>query len=143
MFRYTLVSVISTAVYLAVLILVFGFLHLWSEVPSVLFASAVATVPSYFLNRKWAWGKSGRSHLLKEVIPFWATSIVGLLVATLTAALAHSFSTLHHLKHFDRTVVVVGATFAAAGLLWIGKFLIFDRLFRHTLGEIEVDLVGH
>ena len=31
----------------------------------------------------------------------------------------------------------------AAGLLWIGKFLIFDRLFRHTLGEIEVDLVGH
>ena len=35
MFRYTLVSVISTAVYLAVLILVFGFLHLWSEVPEM------------------------------------------------------------------------------------------------------------
>ena len=49
---------------------------------------------------------------------------------------------LHHLKHFDRTVVVVGATSVAAGLLWIAKFLIFDRLFRHTLGEFEVDLVG-
>ena len=34
MFRYTMVSVISTAVSLSVLFLVFGVLQLWSEVPS-------------------------------------------------------------------------------------------------------------
>ena len=61
-FRYTMVSVISTAVSTLVILMVYGALHLWSEVPSTIFGNAVATVPSYWLNRKWAWGKGGRSH---------------------------------------------------------------------------------
>jgi len=141
MFRYTLVSVISTAVSLGVLALVFGVLHLWSEVPSAIFANTVATVPSYYLNRRWAWGKSGRSHLFKEVLPFWATSFAGLVLATFAATMARNFSDTHQLHHFGRTVVVMGANFGAYGLLWVGKFLIFNRLFRHSHQQAEVELV--
>ena len=54
--RYSLVSAISTGVSLFVIALVYGVLHLWSEVPSTIFGNAVATCPSYWLNRKWAWG---------------------------------------------------------------------------------------
>lgn len=141
MFRFTLVSIISTAVSLSVLFLVFGVLHLWSQVPSAIFANAVATVPSYYLNRKWAWGKSGRSHLFKEVLPFWATSFAGLVLAAGAAAAARDFTNSHQLHHFGATVVVLGANFAAYGVLWIGKFLIFNRLFRHSHDHAEVELV--
>jgi len=148
MFRYTMVSVISTGVSLAILALVFGVLHLWSEVPSAIFANSVAAVPSYYLNRKWAWGKSGRSHLVKEVLPFWVASVVGLLASTFAAAWARDFSRDHQLHHFGATVVVMGASLFAYGVLWIGKFLIFNRLFRHvhvhahaTEHATEVELV--
>lgn len=131
MIRYMLVSVVSTAVSLGVLGLVFGVVHLWSEVPSAVFANAVATVPSYYLNRQWAWGKTGRSHMVKEVLPFWLASFAGLALSTGAAALAHDFSVSHHLHHLGRTVVVLGANLVAYGLLWIGKFLLFNQLFRH------------
>src|SRR3974390_2888588 len=90
--RYTMVSVISATVSFATLFIVFGVLHLWTQVPSVIFANPVASVPSYVLNRKWTWGKSGRSHLMKEVIPFWTTSLIGMALAILAAAWAHQFT---------------------------------------------------
>lgn len=132
MIRYTMVSVVSTAVSLGVLGLVFGVVHLWSEVPSAIFANAVATIPSYYLNRQWAWGKSGRSHMFKEVLPFWLVSFAGLGLSTVAAALAHDFSVSHHLHHLTRTVVVLGANLGAYAILWIGKFLLFNQLFRHS-----------
>jgi len=149
MFRYTMVSVISTVCSVGLLALSFGVLHLWSEVPCAIFANTVATVPSYYLNRRWAWGKSGRSHLVKEVAPFWAASFAGLVFSTLAAAWARGFSQDHQLHHFGATVVVMAASLTAYGLLWIGKFLLFNQLFRHVHGhqevgggaEVEVELV--
>jgi putative flippase GtrA len=143
MVRYTMVSVVSTIVSLGVLGLVFGVAHLWSEVPSAVFANAVATVPSYYLNRRWAWGKAGRSHLVKEVLPFWLVSFAGLALSTWAAAMARDFSDSHNLHHFGHTVVVLGANLAAYGVLWVGKFLLFEQLFRHrpmaeAHSEVEV-----
>jgi len=102
MFRYTMVSVITTAFSLGLLALVYGVLHLWSEVPSAIFANAVATAPSYYLNRKSAWGKSGKSHLSKEVLPFWAASCAGLVLSTFAAAWARDFSRNHQLPPLRR-----------------------------------------
>ena len=64
MLRYTMVSVISTVVSFVSLAIIFG-LHWMSQVPATVTANAIATFPSYQLNRKWAWGKGGRSHLAK------------------------------------------------------------------------------
>ncbi|MHB8439260.1 MAG: GtrA family protein [Acidimicrobiales bacterium] len=146
LFRYTMVSVISTAVSLGTLELVFGVFRLWSEVPSTLFANLVATVPSYYLNRSWAWGKSGRSHLWKEVLPFWVLAVIGWTLSIATSAAAHSFSVNHHFGHDLRTLVVEAANIAAFGVLWIGKFLIFNRMFHigpmadDTEDEVEARL---
>ncbi len=138
--RYTMVSVISASVSFGVLFFVFGVLHLWSQVPSVVFANTVASVPSYYLNRKWTWGKSGRSHLLKEVLPFWATSLAGLVLSTFAAAWARTFTVDHSLHHVAATALVLAANVLAFGSLWIGKFLIFNRLFRHPHDSAEVSL---
>ena len=102
-FRYTMVSVISTAVSLSSSLLVYGVLHLWSEVPSTIFGNVVATFPSYWLNRKWAWGKSGRSHFWKEVVPFWILAAVGIAFSILGAALARHIAIKYNLDHVEPT----------------------------------------
>ncbi len=127
--KYTAVSAISALTSLVVLTVVYGVLQLWAPVPSTLFANVVAGVPSYILNRRWVWGKSGRSHLWREVLPFWVMSLTGIGFALVTADLAKDFASAHHLHHLARTVLVVGANVAAFGILWFLKFLILNRLF--------------
>src|ERR1700722_12473905 len=75
--RYGMVSVVSALFAFILLTLVYGVLQLWTEVPSALFCNIVAGFFNYFLNRQWVWGKSGRSNLWREVIPFWVMTISG------------------------------------------------------------------
>ena len=98
-FRYTMVSVISSSVSLFVIFIVYGVLRLWSEVPSTVFGNVVATFPSYWLNRKWAWGKHGRSHFLKEVVPFWTMAAIGIAFAIVGASLAKHIGKALDLDH--------------------------------------------
>jgi len=136
--RYAMVSVISTILSFSVLLLVYGVLRLWTEVPSTVFANMVASVPAYYLNRSWSWGKSGRSHLWREVVPFWAMSVTGIALSILTASEARHLSDVHQLHHFGRTILVLGANTGAFAILWVAKFLIFNRLFHvHPVAELE------
>jgi putative flippase GtrA len=137
LFRYTMVSVISAVTGLLILTIVFGVLGLWGEVVSTLVANILAGIPSYYLNRQWVWKKSGRSHIWKELVPFWVMSITGIGFALYAAALAHNFADEHHLHHLARTVLVLGANVFAFGILWIVKFLILNRLFAE-IAEVEV-----
>lgn len=137
MVKYTLVSAISALTSLIVLTFVYGVLRLWTEVPSTLFANIVAGVPSYILNRRWVWGKSGRSHLWREILPFWVMSLTGIGFALFTSSWAHNYANAHHLHHLARTVLVVGANVGAFGILWFLKFLILNRLFTH-IADVEV-----
>jgi putative flippase GtrA len=137
--RYALVSVVSAVFAFTVLTIVYGVLQLWTEVPSVVVSNIVATFFNYYLNRRWVWGKSGRSNLLKEVLPFWVTSISGMILALYTASLARQFSDSHHLGHWTRTVVVLGANTLAFGIIWGIKFLILNRIFRQLPGTESVD----
>jgi len=138
LFKYTMVSVVSTAVSFGVLALVFGVLHLWGEIASTVFANVVATIPSYFLNRQWVWGKGGRSGLTTEVFPFWAMSSLGIVVSIGGAALARHIGITHHLSHFYQTLLVLAANLLSFGVFWVLKFLVFNRLFHvHTLEELD------
>ena len=135
--KYTMVSAISALTSLCVLTLVYGVLRLWTEVSSALFANIMAGVPSYILNRRWVWRKAGRSHLWREILPFWVMSLTGIGFALVTSTLAHNFADSHHLHHLARTVLVVGANIAAFGILWFLKFLILNRLFAQ-IAEAEL-----
>jgi len=138
LFKYTMVSVITTGVSAVVLVLVFGVFKWWGEVASTVFANAVATVPSYYLNRKWVWGKGGKSHLTREIIPFWSLSAIGIAVSIGGAALARHVSTVNHLTHTEQTVLVLVANLLSFGIFWVLKFMIFNKLFHvHTLEELD------
>jgi putative flippase GtrA len=135
--KYTMVSVISALTSLVILTLVFGVLGLWTEAISALFANVMAGIPSYILNRRWVWGKTGRSHWWREILPFWVMSFTGIGFALVTTTMAHNIADAHHLKHLERTVLVVGANIASFGILWFLKFLILNRLFTQ-IADAEV-----
>ncbi len=139
--RYGMVSAVSVVVAFTLLTVVYGVLQLWSEVPSALFCNVVAGFINYFLNRKWVWGKSGRSSLSKEVIPFWVMTISGTVLALWTTSMAHNFSDAHHLSHLSRTAVVVGANLFAFGIIWVVKFIVLNRIFQPSPAtKVEVDI---
>jgi putative flippase GtrA len=130
MFRYTMVSVVSTVFGFAVLGIVFGALHLWTEVPTAIFANVVGIVPMYYLNRSWVWEKTGPSHWRREVLPFWAVSVGGVLLSVAAAEVARHISIAHHFSHTEATALLLTVTLAVFGFLWVFKFLAFSRLFR-------------
>ena len=137
LFRYTMVSVVSTAVSFVTLGVVFGLLHLWGEVASTVFANVVASVPSYFLTRNWVWGKTGRSHLVKEIIPFWVMSALGIAFSIVGAALARHYAIKYNLDHFETTLLVLAANVFSFAIFWVAKMLVFNRLFRTELDEFD------
>jgi putative flippase GtrA len=141
-FRYTMVSVISTSVSTLVIVVVYGVAHVWSEVPSTIFGNAVATFPSYWLNRRWAWGKSGRSHFIKEVLPFWVMATLGIVFSIGGAALAHHIGVHYKLAHLELTVVVLVANFLSFAIFWVVKLLVFNHLFRVQLEEFDEHLTA-
>ncbi|MCL4433177.1 MAG: GtrA family protein [Actinobacteria bacterium] len=138
--RYSMVSVISTIVSQGTLFITFGLLRVWSAVPSNVFANAVATVPSYYLNRSWAWGKTGKSHLWREVVPFWGLSFAGMALSMWTVWIASKWSLQHHYTHMAEALFVNGANFFAFGVLWIVKFLLINKMFH--VAPVEGDPVG-
>jgi putative flippase GtrA len=139
-FRYSMVSVTSTAVSLFVIAVVYGLLHVWSEVPSTVFANVVASFPSYWLNRKWAWGKNGRSHFWREVVPFWVMAAAGIAFSIIWAALARHIAIKYNLDHFESTVLVLIANVMSFSVFWVLKLLLFNRLFRTELAEFDEHL---
>jgi putative flippase GtrA len=135
--KYAGVSVISTVVSQVTLLLVFGVFHLMSEVPANIVANVLATVPSYALNRRWVWGKSGKSHFWREIAPFWILSFVGLAFSSLAVWIAGDFARAHDLSHGATALLVNLANLLSFGILWIVKFVIYNKLFHIDPVEYE------
>ena len=125
MVRYTAVSVVSVCVQQAVL---FVALFFWAARTSNIVAVCVSAVPSYYLNRVWAWGKTGKSHLMKEVVPFWVMALAGLVLSTWAADFAESHAHQITTSHLGMKLVVMAATVGAFGILWVGKFVVFNKV---------------
>ena len=120
--RYAAVSAVAIAVTQVVLVTCragFGMSPVWSNVTAVSFGC----IPSYTLNRYWVWGKRGKNHFWREVVPFWVLALIGLAFSTLLVAVAAEWS--------DAVWVASAANLTAFGTLWVAKYLILDAvLFR-------------
>ncbi|MGH8997566.1 MAG: hypothetical protein ACRDYB_16315, partial [Acidimicrobiales bacterium] len=80
-------------------------------------------------NRKWAWGKGGRSHLMKEVVPFWALAFASIAFSIVGASIARTLGHDWHLHHFEQTVFVLAANIMSFGIWWVLKLLLFNKMF--------------
>jgi putative flippase GtrA len=125
--KYTLVSVVAVVVSQVSLAILYGALK-WGPVASNVTASVLGGIPSYYLNRTWAWGKTGKSHLWKEVVPFWGLAFAGLLFSTWTVAIADGIAKSHFDSHLANTLMVNGANLFGYGILWVLKFIVFNKV---------------
>lgn len=125
--RYSAVSVINVVIgqiLLFILVRAFTWWTEWSTGSAWTLANIVAvslgSIPAYYLNRMWVWGKRGRSQVMREIVPFWGFAFAGLILSSFAVALAARIT--------DVNIVANIANIAAFGVLWVVKFFVFDSL---------------
>jgi putative flippase GtrA len=136
--RYVTVSGISTVISLVMLYIFYrqvGLSVRWANVT----ATVIATVPSYYLNRTWAWKRSGKSHFRREVVPFWVIAAISLALSTLAVQFAEHESLKISSSHQIQTLLVLFANFFTYGVMWAGKFFLFNKVLFVHHGSDEAD----
>ncbi len=142
LFKYSAVSAVSVVITFTVQAFCFGVLKVGGGRSGAI-ASTVAAVPSYFLNRNWVWGKRGRSHLMKEVIPFWVMFAIGLGCSIGVSDLAEKIAKDAGASHGLQSFIVPTASLGAFAVLWILKYVIFNKiLFVHHPEDLDPALDG-
>jgi putative flippase GtrA len=129
--RYFSGSVVATVCSEIAFVLLYGLLGVgttWSSVLSWL----VGAVPNFWLNRNWAWQRTGRPSLRREVLPYAAIILTTLLLATGLTHLADVWLQDQGVSSSLR-VTLVAATFLGTYILVFAvRFLLLERLFgRH------------
>jgi putative flippase GtrA len=129
--RYSTVSLIGVVITQA---MIFGFLALdFPEWTANFFAVAISSVPAYLLNRAWVWNKRDSHSFKREVAPFWGMALLGLVISTIAVAIVSNYT--------DSAIAVSLTNIASFGVLWVGKFVILEKvLFKHehvSLAEAE------
>ena len=128
--RYGTTSLVATATSMTVLGVLVSATTIPAGVANVI-ATAVGAVPSFELNRRWVWGRTGPRSVRAEVVPFWLLSLAGLALSTLTVSATAAWAGSAGLDGAARTVAIEVANLAAWGSLWIAQFIVLDRiLFR-------------
>ncbi|SDJ96607.1 Putative flippase GtrA (transmembrane translocase of bactoprenol-linked glucose) [Nonomuraea jiangxiensis] len=139
--RYAVGSVISAVVSEVTLLTCYG-LKLLSPQGASIAAWAVGSVVNYSLSRWWAWGRRGRPKPLRELLPFWLTSVVGLLFSSWATGVADGMAQRMFTTDGPR-VVFVGAVFLGTyGLLFFAKFAFFHYFVFADTGSEPAEGAG-
>ena len=136
--RYGAVSIVATTtslVVLGVLVSTRALTPGWANVV----ATAVGTVPSFELNRRWVWRRHGKASTTREVVPFAAMSAAGLALSTLSVVAVGRWADHSALTGATRTVAIQAANLAAFGALWLLQFVVLDRLLFADRAPVRQD----
>ena len=138
--RYSATSLICVGITQVIFLSVYRGLH-WEEVPSNLTATMLTSIPAFILNKAWVWGKRGKAHFRREVLPFWAFTVAGWCLSTGMVALVQNVGEPHSTV---RTLSVMVASVGGFGVLWILKYLFLDKIMfgphHHTPYDEDIEL---
>jgi putative flippase GtrA len=115
--RYLMVSIAAT---LATQILLAVFVdNGWQSWYANMTAVAITSVPAFFANRAWVWGKIGDHSLGREFAPFWLMTLAGLTLSTVFVAVVD--------RATDVALAINLASIGGFGVLWVAKFVVLDE----------------
>lgn len=117
--RYGLVTAVNVFLGLAILIFLHGFLG-WHGVAAAVTAVVASAVPCFVLNRRFVWSRAGQVRIRAEVVPFALFTLVGLLASSGLVFWAS--------RRYSSEIMVYVAHQSAFGVLWVLRFLLFDRV---------------
>jgi putative flippase GtrA len=139
--RSLAVSGITTTLSLTILAVLTRF-----DIASPATANVIATVagigPSFALNRRWAWHRTDRGHLTREVAPFWGYCLLALVLSTMAVARAGAWADAIDVRPGTRTAIILAANVATFGMLWIGQFLLLEKLLLGRVRSVGLPLDG-
>jgi putative flippase GtrA len=130
MIRYVLGSVITTAVSNGSILILYGFRIIPGVIWATLAGNLIATLPGYHLNRTWTWGKRGRSHFRREIVPFWSMSLLGIAFSQLGAFWSRAEVHSHTWSHIANTALVMGTNMLCFAIFFILKMMVFNKIFH-------------
>lgn len=122
--RYSLVAAINVVIGQGLL---FTLQHWWQPNIANVISVALSSIPAYYMNRSWVWGKTGRSHLRKEVIPFWSFTAAGLVLSTIAITVMQD--------HTSSKLLILITQLSVWGVLWVARFFVLDKLFHVEIYE--------
>ena len=125
--RYGAVSAVSSTLSLGVLGVLVATRTLAPSWANVV-ATAAGTFPSFELNRRWVWGRTGRRSIVAEIGPFCAMTFAGLALSTVAVACAGAFAASSGFSGGLRTGAIELANVAAWGSIWLAQFVVLDRV---------------
>jgi putative flippase GtrA len=106
----------------------------WASVIAFL----AGALPNYVLNRRWAWGRTGRADRTRELLPYTIIVIVTALAAALVTSASDHWLRGWVNSHFWQTVLVSVAFLGTYGVMFIVKFVLFDRfVFAKPAAEVR------
>ncbi len=124
MIRYTATSGIGVVGTQILIVLFYRGIKL-QEVQSNLASTMCMAIPAFALNKYWVWGKRGRARLRREVLPFWAFTVAGWVLSTAAVAFV---SGMAEPQSNEQTILVMAASIAGFGALWILKYIFLDKI---------------
>lgn len=129
LWRYALTSVVATVVSEVTLLLLYG-TGVLDATASAVVANLAGTFPSYLMSRYWIWSEADRRRPVRQVISYWAISLVSLLASSGATGAAAANAPKGHAAH----LVVVGTAYIGTyALLWVAKFIVYQKaLFRSS-----------
>ncbi|MET9270357.1 GtrA family protein [Kribbella sp. NPDC003557] len=117
--KYSASSVIATVVSQLAFALCYWFGA--AAIVATLVAWLAGAVPNYVLNRRWTWGRSGQK--LPYTMIVIGSAVTAAVVTSVTDHLAQPVD-----SHALKTLLVTGSYFGTYAVLFIVKFVLFDRL---------------
>ena len=117
--RYSASSVVATVVSQLAFALCYWFGT--AAIVATVVAWFAGAVPNYVLNRRYTWGRSGQK--LPYTIIVIGSAVTAAVVTSVTDHLVQPIE-----SHAWRTMLVSGSYLATYAILFIVKFVLFDRL---------------
>lgn len=131
LWRYCVTSVVATLVSEVTLLVLYG-AGLLDATASAVVANLAGTFPSYLMSRYWIWSEANRHSPMRQVVAYWVISILSLLVSSAATGAAAANAPKGHSVH----LVVVGITYIGTyALLWIAKFVVYQKAVFRPLGN--------
>ncbi|TCC11692.1 GtrA family protein [Kribbella soli] len=125
--KYSASSVIATVVSQLAFALCYWFGT--AAIVASLVAWISGVVPNYLLNRRWTWGRTGQK--LPYTIIVVASAVIAAVVTSVADHLVQPIE-----SHAWQTLLVTGSYLATYAVLFIVKFVLFDRLvFAKTVAD--------
>jgi len=138
--RYSATSLICVAITQVLIIVFYKGLKL-TPVRANLSATMITSIPAFALNKYWVWGKRGRAHMRREVIPFWLFTVAGWALSTGAVAMVSTWAEPHSTQ---QTLLVMAANIGGFGTLWVLKYLFLDKIMfgpdHHTPYDEDIEL---